>query len=114
MSNRTGLPEINMSAIPVAGVGGLGLMALVVIIAIALQPARWLLLTGIAGGTVIAILLVARRRERRVGEPRDDLPITLSLADTAQPVETAADEPQRRPSAHRGGAVLTPVELATR
>ena len=43
MDDRSERPSINMSAIPVAGIGGLGMLALVVIMAIAFPAARWLL-----------------------------------------------------------------------
>ena len=69
--------QINMSAISVAGVGGLGMVAMVGIMAAAFQPARWLLAAGIAGGATIAIALIAKRRHRRIGGPRGDLPLVL-------------------------------------
>ena len=42
--------DINSSAIRIAGVGGLGMVALVVLIAADLQPARWLLAACVGGG----------------------------------------------------------------
>ena len=59
--------EINMSAIRVAGIGGLGMVAMAVVMAIALQPARWLLVGGIAGGALVALALVALRRRHPLG-----------------------------------------------
>ena len=38
-----------------------------VVIAIALQPARWLLVGGIAGGALAALALVALRRRHPLG-----------------------------------------------
>ena len=55
-------PTLNMSAISVAGVGGLAMLAVVAIVAGALSPARWLLVGGVGGGTVLAILLILGRR----------------------------------------------------
>jgi hypothetical protein len=72
-------PTLNMSAISVAGVGGLALLAVVAIVAGALSPARWLLAAGLGGGTLLAVLLILGRRHRRMGSPRGDLPTSLSL-----------------------------------
>jgi hypothetical protein len=72
-------PTLNMSAISVAGVGGLALLAVVAIVAGALSPARWLLLGGVGGGTVLAVLLILGRRHRQIGSPRGDLPTSLFL-----------------------------------
>jgi hypothetical protein len=69
--------SINSSAIAVAGVGGLGMIALVVIIAATFAVARWLLLGGVSGGVILAALLILRRRHRQLGGPRGDLPIVL-------------------------------------
>jgi hypothetical protein len=77
MGDRTERPTLNMSAIPVAGVGGLGLLGLVVIVAIAFPAARLLLLCGVVGGALVALALVLARRHRRIGSPRNDLPISL-------------------------------------
>jgi hypothetical protein len=54
MDDRSERLSINMSAIPVAGIGGLGMLALVVIMAIAFPVARWLLFGGLAGGLLVA------------------------------------------------------------
>jgi hypothetical protein len=77
MDNRSERPSINMSAIPVAGIGGLGMLALVVIMAIAFPAARWLLFGGLAGGLLVALALVLARRNHRLGAPRGDLPTSL-------------------------------------
>jgi len=56
--------EINMSGIPVAGVGGLGLVAIAVLMAYAL-PATWLpLAIGVAGGGLFATAVILARRRR--------------------------------------------------
>ncbi|HSL24130.1 MAG TPA: hypothetical protein VK886_21530 [Vicinamibacterales bacterium] len=63
--------EINMSAIPVAGIGGLGMVALAGVIALAFPEARLLLIIGLVGGVLLGIGIIARRR-RRAASHRDD------------------------------------------
>jgi len=77
MNDRLKPVSINSTAIAVAGVGGLGMIALVAIIAAMFPIARWLLTSGMAGGVALATFLILRRRYRRLGEPRSDLPIVL-------------------------------------
>ena len=77
MNNQREPISINSSAIAVAGLGGLGMIALVVIIAATFAIARWLLLGGVAGGVILAAILILRRRHRQLGGPRGDLPIVL-------------------------------------
>ena len=72
--------SINSSAIAVAGVGGLGMIALVVIIAATFAIARWLLVGGVVGGVILAAILILRRRYRQLGEPRGSVPIVLFSA----------------------------------
>src|SRR5262245_66474268 len=62
--------SINIRAIGVAGIGGLGMIALVVIIDIAFPIARWVLLSGILGGGLSAMALIGRRLSRRSEERR--------------------------------------------
>ena len=69
--------DINSSTIRIAGVGGLGMVALVVLIAADLQPARWLLAAGVGGGVAMAAGLIAWRRNRPQGTPGSDQPISL-------------------------------------
>jgi hypothetical protein len=56
--------SINMAKIPVAGIGGLGMVALVVVMAIALPMARWLLLIAGPAGLLLAAALVLYRRRQ--------------------------------------------------
>ncbi len=72
--------SINSSAITIAGVGGLGMVAMVVLIAADLPAARWLLISGLAGGALIAGILVIRLRRRPLGGASADLPTSLSAA----------------------------------
>jgi hypothetical protein len=64
MTDQNRPVAINMSGIPVAGVGGLGLVAVAVLITIVLPAAWWLVLFGAAGGCVVGITLVLMRRRR--------------------------------------------------
>ena len=89
-------PTLNMSAISVAGVGGLAMLAVVAIVAGALSPARWLLVGGVGGGTVLAVLLILGRRHRHMGSPRGDLPTSLFLR--ASDVELTAIDEERKSS----------------
>jgi hypothetical protein len=59
-----GSPQINSSAIPVAGIGGLGMLAFAGVIAYAFPEARWLLALGLAAGTIFASALVVLHRRR--------------------------------------------------
>ncbi len=54
--------EINMSGIQIAGVGGLGMVIVALVMAMVITEARWLLVTGVAGGGALAVALVMIRR----------------------------------------------------
>jgi hypothetical protein len=77
--------SINSSTITVSGVRGLGMIAVAAIIASTFAIARWLLLGGVAGGVILAAILIGRRRFRWVGGSRDDPPIVLFAASTRGP-----------------------------
>ena len=62
MAEQTRRPEINISAIPVAGIGGAGLMIVALSMAAVFPAARWLLAFGFGGGVALAVLLVLVRR----------------------------------------------------
>jgi hypothetical protein len=68
MKNQWEPVWINSSTIAVAGVGGLGMMALVLVIAATFAIARWLLVGGLVGGVLLALVLIALRRGREAGE----------------------------------------------
>ena len=53
--------HINFASVRVKGGPGLTLVALVVAIAIEFPEVRWLLLSGLAGGLVVAAALIYRR-----------------------------------------------------
>ena len=54
--------EINMSGIQIAGVGGLGMVIVALAMPMVITEARWLLVTGVAGGSALAVALVMIRR----------------------------------------------------
>ena len=56
---------INISAIPVAGIGGLGMIVVAMAIAATFPLVRWVVLSGAAGGTLLAgVMIFLRRRPR--------------------------------------------------
>lgn len=77
--------EINMSGIPVAGIGGLGLVVVALTMTVVFPEARWLEALGVAGGGAIAVALVAIRRRHADARGGFDMPI-LPLTD--QPATT--------------------------
>jgi hypothetical protein len=64
MAEERRTAEINISDIPVTGVGGLGLVAIAAVMAYTL-PQTWLPLgAGVAGGVLIAVAVILARRRR--------------------------------------------------
>src|SRR6266850_7383409 len=59
----------NLAAVRVEGLAGIPLLALVIVIAIVLPEARWLLVSGVAAGALAgaAMILVRRRRHTDSG-----------------------------------------------
>jgi hypothetical protein len=56
--------QINTSAIPVAGIGGVGMLAIAAIFAASFPLARWVLVSGAAGGALMGVaMILVRRRE---------------------------------------------------
>ena len=62
MSYQDRRVEINISGIPVAGIGGLGLVAMAVVVAFNMSAAWWTMVMGVTGGVVLAVVLVIARR----------------------------------------------------
>jgi hypothetical protein len=58
-------PPINISAIPVAGVGGAGLLVVALSMAAEFPEVRWLLAGGFLGGILVAVALGLTHRSRR-------------------------------------------------
>ena len=69
--------SINMSGIPVSGIGGLGLVAVAVLICYVLPAAWWLVAFGAVGGTLMGVALVAFRRHHVSAGPSGDDPKIL-------------------------------------
>jgi hypothetical protein len=67
MYERRRLPQINISAIPVAGVGGLGLVAVVGIVAVAIIEVRIFLMAAFVVGCLMALALILARRDSGAG-----------------------------------------------
>ena len=56
---------INISSIPVAGLGGLGLVAMAIVVALFFQPIGWMMGAALVGGVVLGVALLAFRRYTR-------------------------------------------------
>ena len=76
--------EINISRIPVAGVGGLGLLAMAVLVSALVPAAGWLMASGVAGGCLLGTVLVLARRRADNREPGGRAPSVLFLASPAE------------------------------
>jgi len=53
---------INFAPVKVVGIPGLMLVLIAIALAVQFREARWLLLTGLAGGLLVAVVLIVRRR----------------------------------------------------
>jgi hypothetical protein len=81
MSEPTKSSDINISKIPVDGIGGLGLVAGAAIIAIAVPALRWLAIAGLVGGAAIGLFLIgSRNRRARRGAEIGGLILFIALA----------------------------------
>ena len=89
--------QINISGIPVAGVGGLGLVAMAVLVSIVMPAAWWLMVAGMTGGCVLGALLVVARRHSRPHGPSGDDPAILFRSLPDEPVGHTA---KRNTAAH--------------
>lgn len=76
--------EINISRIPVAGVGGLGLLAVAVLVSVLMPAAGWLMASGAAGGCLLGTVLVLARRQAGNREPGGRAPSVLFLESPAE------------------------------
>jgi hypothetical protein len=81
MSDPKKSSDINISRIPVEGIGGLGLVAGAAVIAIAVPALRWLAIAGLIGGAAIGLFLIGtRNRQARRGAEIGGLVLLLALA----------------------------------
>ena len=72
--------EINISGIPVAGIGGLGLVAMAVLVSVMMPAAWWTMVMGVTGGVVLAVVLVIARRHIKSKGPSGVDPAILFRA----------------------------------
>jgi hypothetical protein len=80
-------PEINMSSIKVGGVGGLGMLAGVGIMALALPEVRGFMLITLAGGTILGAVFIAARSRRHV-EPPSSATLFTAASEAKVPTES--------------------------
>src|SRR2546426_6972041 len=66
----------NLASVRVEGLAGLPLLALVIVIAIVLPEARWLLVSGVAAGALAGAIMIFVRRRRHT-HPGGGLPTPL-------------------------------------
>jgi hypothetical protein len=79
--------QINISGIPVAGVGGLGLVAMAVLVSVVMPAARWTMVAGLIGGALLAVLLVIVRRHADKRDPAGRAPAILFVESPAERAE---------------------------
>jgi hypothetical protein len=63
---------INFAKVQVVGWPGLSLVIIVIAIAVQFPEARWLLLSGVAAGALVAAVLIIWRRRRQPAAPDVD------------------------------------------
>ena len=81
MTPREPIVSINMSGIPVSGVGGLGMVAVAALMTYEFPEASWLMTFGAIGGVVLACAMVVFRRHHISSSPSGDDPKILFRAD---------------------------------
>jgi hypothetical protein len=81
--------EINISGIPVAGVGGLGLVAIAVLVSVVMPAAWWLMVAGVAGGAILGVILVLKRHGLSTSGPSGSDPAILFRSASSE----SADHP---------------------
>jgi hypothetical protein len=87
-------PQINISSIKVAGVGGLGMVAMVVLMAFALPEVRVFALVSGTAGAITGAALIGYRRWMKPEPPHGP---TLMVE-----VTTRMKEERRQPHSRRG------------
>jgi hypothetical protein len=77
---------INFAPVKVVGIPGLSLVAIAVAIAVEFPVGRWLLLSGLAGGILVAAALILVRRRQQTGRngPDDGILMACGLPSTRQ------------------------------
>ena len=56
--------DINIARIPIAGIGGLGMVAAAAAVAITLPQLRWLAIVSLVGGISVGLVLIGARNRR--------------------------------------------------
>ena len=69
--------QINLTASPLHGIGGLGLSALVLLVTIVQPHTWWMASTGVLGGIALGLVMIAISRRRMLSTPREGRPATL-------------------------------------
>ena len=64
MAQSDGGGDINISKIPVSGWGGLGLVAMAVVLSFGQPQLRWVTVVTLIGGAAIGLTLIAARNRR--------------------------------------------------
>ena len=73
--------DINIARIPVSGIGGLGMVAGAVFVAIALPALRWVAVAALVGGIAMGLALIGvRDRRARYGAEIGGLILVLAVA----------------------------------
>lgn len=94
MIQKGPIVQVNSSTIPVAGLGGVGLLAVAAVIAVVFPEARFILLAGGAGGLPLALFWIAARRRGRHSRPSGDSPAVLFRTDAElTPVRPSGKNP---------------------
>ena len=82
--------SINISSIHISGVGGLGMVAMVVVMALAIPLAALVLVGSAVGGALAAAIVIRRRHQHVIGTPGSDLPMRLGLRDADRRLDVPA------------------------
>ena len=80
--------NINSSAIPVAGVGGAGMIGAAIVLTIVFPQALWVIGGGLLLGCALAAGMILQRRSRNTSEPGGDSPAILFREDSEAPATT--------------------------
>ena len=76
--------DINISKIPVDGIGGLGLVIAAAGVAFAMPSLRWLAIIALIGGSAIGLFLIGSRNRRvRRGAEIGGLVLAIAVATAA-------------------------------
>jgi hypothetical protein len=80
--------SINISSIPVAGIGGLGLVAMATVVSVFFPAIGWMMAAGVVGGLALAAVIVFARRRIKTRGPSGTDPVILFRDDAPVDPET--------------------------